>query len=137
MYEYFDHPADIGIKGIGNSFEESFCESAKAVMNIMADINSFVKEFEHEIEVTGSDREFLFVNFLNKMILEANFLRAIWVDVEIRKMEENYLIAKLYGEKIKTHHKNHLKVEVKAATFCELKVFKDNDKFISQCVVDI
>ncbi len=137
MYEYFDHPSDIGIKGVGNSYGEAFCEAARGVMYIMADINCFTREFDVEIEVGGIDREFLFLNFLNRVIFESGIYRAIWVDFEVIELNENYLKAKIYGEKIKSNHKGLLKVEVKAATLSELKVYEADGKFYAQCVVDI
>ncbi len=137
MYEYFDHPADIGIRGVGSSYEEAFCEAANAVMNIMADTKIFTKEVDVDVEVNGIDIEFLFLNFLNRVIFEAGVHRAIWVDFQILEMNKNYLKAKIYGEKIKTNHKGLLKVEVKAATLSELKVYEENGKYIAQCVVDI
>ncbi|MCX7820246.1 MAG: archease [Brevinematales bacterium] len=137
MFEYFDHPADIGIRGIGDSYKEAFCEAAKSVMNIMADVEMFTKEYEVEVEVSGMDRDFLFLNFINRIIFEAGIHRAIWVDFEILEMNDNYLKFKMCGEKIKTNHKGALKVEVKAATLSELKLYEENGKYLAQCFEDI
>jgi len=45
MFEFFEHPSDIGIKGAGSSYEEAFIEAAKGMMSIMADLRCFTTEF--------------------------------------------------------------------------------------------
>jgi len=137
MYEYFSHPSDIGIKGIGNNFEEAFCEAAKGMFAIMANLDAFSPEIKIKIECNGVDREFLFINFLNKLLLEYNLKKAIFFDFKILKMTDVNLVAEIIGEKLKINHKNETKTEVKAATPCELKVEKQNDLYIAQCVLDI
>ena len=137
MFEFFEHPSDIGIKGAGSSYEEAFIEAAKGMMSIMADLRCFTTEFETDVEVRGLDREFLFINFLNRILLEYSLHKAIWTDMEILQFSENHLMARLKGEKLKGIHKSELKVEVKAATLCELKVYEENGSYIAQCVLDI
>ncbi len=137
MFEFFEHPSDVGIRGIGNSYEEAFSEAGKGMMSLMANLSSFTYEFEINFEIWGVDREFLFVNFLNRILLEHSLHKAIWINIEISDLSETHLKAKLKGERLKANHKNELKTEVKAATLCELKVYNENEKYIAQCVLDI
>ncbi|MGC8765224.1 MAG: archease [Brevinematia bacterium] len=137
MFEFFDHPSDIGVRGIGKSYGEAFSEAAKGMMSIMADLTSFQNEFEISFEVKGLDKEFLFLNFLNRILFEHSFHKAIWIEIKVEDFSEGHLVVYLKGEKLKTTHRNGLKTEVKAATPCGLKVYQEGENFIAQCVLDI
>jgi SHS2 domain-containing protein len=106
MYETFAHMADMGIRGIGKSYEAAFINAAKGMFSIMADLSGFTKEFKVSIECRGFDREELLLDYLNQLIYQAAINRCIFLDFEIDKFSKNSLIAVAHGEKIKMTHKN-------------------------------
>lgn len=137
-FEYFDHEADVGIVGYGNSLNEAFEEGAKAMFQIMVDIKNVEPKKEIEIEVEALDEEALFVEWLNSLLAHKDVEEMLFSDfkVEIKHLAGKYIlngIAK--GEKINCK-KHHLKTEVKAATYSQLKIEKNNIYRV-QCVVDV
>ena len=138
-FEYFDHEADIGIIGYGTSLNEAFGEGAKAMFQIMANIKNVEPKKEIKIDIEASDEEALFVEWLNSLLAYKDIEDIIFSDFKagIKHLPDKYIlngIAK--GEKI-NYNKHHLKIEVKAATYSQLKIEKINKIYRVQCVVDV
>ena len=130
VYEYFEHQADIGIIGIGNSLEEAFEEAAKAMIQIMADINTIEDKEKYDIFIKAKDKEELFIEWLNEILgqMDLNGVLFSKFKIEIKKNKEYILKGKAFGEKIDPK-KHHLKTEAKAASYSQLKVEKKNNKY--------
>lgn len=137
MYETFEHPSDIGIRGVGINYHEAFSEAARCVFSIMADLPVFMKEIKVPIVAKAFNIEELLVEFINKLLSQAAINKCVFIDFEIIDIDDNHIQAFAFGEKIKAHHKNALKVEVKAATYSQLKVYQNGGKFIAECIVDV
>ena len=134
MYELFEHKADIGIRGIGSSLEEAFAEAARAMVSVMIDIDKVIPIKPVEIKCNADNDEELFVEFLNKLLAEATINEMVFSKfiVQIRNHE---LTGTAKGEKLDPE-KHEVKTEVKAATYSQLKIQR-NDKFVAQCIVDV
>lgn len=138
-YENFEHVADIGVRGFGSSVEEAFCNGAKAMFNVMIDVKK-VDAFKKIIfKCDAIDLEALFVEWLNKLLSESSLKRMVFSKFQVRIKDiddRKYLEGIAWGEKLdKKKHK--VKIEVKAATYSNLKVKKVDSKFIAQCIVDV
>jgi len=139
MYELLPHKADIAIRGIGNSYEEAFCEAARAMFSVMVELADVKPVGEVKIEVKAKNMEELFVEWLNELLSEASLSNVLFskFEAEIERENEGFVLrGTAYGEKIDPE-RHKLKTEVKGATYSGLKVAEENGKFIAQCVVDV
>ncbi len=144
-WEIFDHGADIGIRGIGSNLEEAFKMAATALFSLMypniqkitdKDIKSFQTK-EVTFKCSAIDIEYLFVEFLNTLISKSDLLRLVFFDFDITINKVKLTcFAKAKGIPL-TEDICLDGLEVKAATYCELKVKKENSHWIAQCVVDV
>ena len=138
-FEYFDHEADIGIVGYGRNLEEAFEQGAKAMFNIMADINTIKCERKVDIEVRANDKEALFIEWLNELLARKDIEGMLFSEFDVRIEEKgNMLVLKgiAKGEKI-NYEKHRVDIEVKAATYSQLKIEKIDGMWKVQCVVDV
>jgi SHS2 domain-containing protein len=67
-YNYFDHEADIGIIGRGETLESAFESGAYAMFAIMADIKNLSIDHTIEFSFEEKDPEIAFVTWLNLLI---------------------------------------------------------------------
>ena len=134
-YEFFDHGADIGIRGYGRTIDESFSNLAKALFDIMVNINKVDKKHKIKFIVEGDDDVDLMINFLNELIYLKDLKNMVFCDfiVMIRRKKLECIA---FGEKF-DEEKHEFKTDVKAATYSQAKVYKKNGIYISQCVVDV
>lgn len=134
MYELFEHQADVGIRGIGSSLEEAFAEGARAMFSVMVDIDKVKPVKSIEIRCNAENDEELFVEFLNKLLAEATINDMVFSKF-IVQIRNHGLRGTAKGEKLDTE-KHEVKTEVKAATYSQLKIER-NEKFVAQCIVDV
>jgi len=135
MYEYFEHQADVGLIGYGKTLEEAFVEGAKAMFQVMCEIKNVKVKKEVKIEVEGNDIESLFIEWLNDLLAQKDIEDMFFSDFEV-KIDGNKLVGVAKGEKMDLD-RHQVKVEVKAATYAQLKVEKIDKSYKVQCVVDV
>jgi len=136
-FETFEHTADVGIRGIGKTMEEAFEEAAKAMFSVMVDIKAVKPEraIKLVIQVGGLDNTGLFVEWLNRLLAEKDMTGMMFSKFKV-EIKDGKLIGTAWGEPFDpARHK--AEVEVKAATYSQLKVEKKNNKWIAQCIVDV
>lgn len=134
-FERFEHRADVGVRGRGETLEKAFEEGARAMFSVMVDLNT-VKPLEaFEIEVSAQDEEVLFVEWLNELLSLADLNDMVFSEFEV-EIAGNSLKGRASGEKwdLKRHEP---KTEVKAATYSSLSVKNENGSYVAQCIVDV
>ena len=136
MWEHFHHQADTGVRGLGRSMAEAFEQTALALMAVMCQPDTVEASQEMQIECEAPDVELLFVDWLSAIIYETATRGMLFGRFEAQ-IDGNKLSGKAWGERI-DHEKHKTIVEVKGATYAELKVACNEDgRWIAQCVVDV
>jgi len=69
-WAHFQHMADIGIRGIGDTLEEAFAEAAVALTAVITDPARVEPREAVSIEREAPDIEFLFLDWINALIYE-------------------------------------------------------------------
>ncbi|MCC6543238.1 MAG: archease [Nitrospirae bacterium] len=134
-YETFEHRADIGIRGYGKRVEDSFENGARAMFSVMADIDAVRAKDRKELICEAFDVEYLFVEWLNNLLSLSHLNGMVFSSFKV-EITGNKLKGSAWGEHIDTgRHK--LMTEVKAATYSMLKVSKEDEVYVAQCVVDV
>ncbi|MDW7773607.1 MAG: archease [Desulfobulbaceae bacterium] len=135
-WEHFHHMADIGVRGCGETLAAAFEQGALALTAVMTDPGTVAHEVEVSFELEEPDPEILFYDWLNAIIYEMSVRRVLFGRFEVT-VKDSVLRAAAWGEAVdRTRHEPA--VEVKGATFTELKVYRQkNGAWIAQCVVDV
>ncbi len=134
-FEIFEHRADVGIRGLGKTLEEAFEDAAVAMFSVMVDLDTVRPVETFELEVSASDEEALFVEWLNELLSLADLNGAVFSKFEV-EISGSCLKGRAAGEKwdLKRHEP---KTEVKAATYSSLLVKNENGSYVAQCIVDV
>ncbi len=137
-YETFEHGADIGIRGYGESLEEAFSNAAMAMFSIMvSDLNSIRPERSVEIQCESFDLTGLLVAYLNQLLAESDINGLVFCRFSPQIDAERFVIRDAPKGGPIPHGGEALGVEVKGATFTLADVRKEGDRFYAQCVVDV
>jgi tRNA nucleotidyltransferase (CCA-adding enzyme) len=134
-YETFEHEADIGIRGFGNSMKEAFENAAVALYSVMVNIDAVNPWEERTVAVSAPDRELLLVEWLNALLAISDIERLIFSKFDV-KIEGTTLTGAAWGETL-DWDRHEPRVEVKGATYHLLSVKEQDGKFTAQCVVDV
>lgn len=136
MWEHFDHQADIGVRGIGQTPGEAFAEAAVAMTAVVADPSRVNAVETVAIECYAAQTELLFVDWLNALIYEMDTRRMLFGKFSV-SVDGKRLIGEACGE-LTDVARHQPAVHVKAATFSCLKVGQRSDGlWLAQCIVDV
>jgi SHS2 domain-containing protein len=135
-WEHYSHPADVGIRGFGPTKEDAFIQGALALTAVITDLRTIKPKKLVEIICCEHDDELLFAGWLNALLYEMARRHMLFSKFEV-SIKNQQLRAKAWGEKIDLKRHNPA-VEVKAATYADLKVQQDEDgNWLAQCIVDV
>jgi len=138
-YRFLPHTADIKVEAWGKDFNEAFASAAKAFTDIVVDISKVLPIHTYTIEVEGYDIEELLYNFIEQLILELDLNQLVFSEyhVTINTSKGGYSVKCVCkGEKIDIR-KHRYKTHVKAMTYHEMEIKKDDDRVIIRYVIDI
>ena len=139
--ENFEHKADIGVRGKGKTIEDAFVGGALSMMGVMFELKGVKALKSVDIECSADDLAALFVEWLNKILCQRDLETMVFSKFEasISGKDGNFTLkGKAWGEGYDPS-KHVPKIEVKAATYSQLKFFTEEGTglYVAQCIVDV
>lgn len=135
-WEHFEHDADIGIRGIAPTLEQAFEQAAVAMTAAVTPLDLVSASKVVSIYCEAPDSELLLVSWLNELIYEMSAHSLLFNRYEV-VIDDGALSATAFGEAV-DRQKHQPAVEIKGATFTELRVYQQaDDAWVAQCVVDV
>lgn len=135
-FELFEHGADIGVRGFGDTVNQAFENVALAMFSIeVLHIEDLVATCFWQLSCESYDQEALLTAWLNTLISYADLYKTVFCSFDVT-IEDCCLTARVGGVPL-NELKGEKGVEVKGATFTELYVGQRDDTWIAQCVVDV
>jgi SHS2 domain-containing protein len=135
-WEHFEHEADIGIRGIAPTLDQAFEQTAVAMTAAVTNPELVSTSKIISIYCEAPDAELLLVSWLNELIYEMSTQGLLFNRFEV-VIDDDTLSAIAFGEAV-DRQKHQPAVEIKGATFTELRVYQQaDDAWVAQCVVDV
>jgi SHS2 domain-containing protein len=143
-FEVLPHTADIKIRAYGTTKKELFCNALIGMFQSVQPISilchnendrvicSSLPE-SHVVELKAFDEESLLVDFLSEALYLSDVHNEVYLDVVIHELTDTYINATLYGVPIT----GFAVVEIKAVTYHELAITKNDDGWQVDIVFDI
>ena len=126
----------MGVRGVGPTLAAAFEQAALAMTAVVTDPASVAPAMAVDIDCEAPDDELLLVDWLNVLILEMAARHMLFSRFEV-SLDGHRLHATAWGEAVDVE-KHQPAVEIKGATYTELKVAKDETgRWLAQCVVDV
>ncbi|MFH1655097.1 MAG: archease [Candidatus Omnitrophota bacterium] len=136
-YELIEHTADVGIRVSGNDLKEVFIKAASAMFDIIAKPCSVCCKLKFkniQIKENAEDEEQLLVEWLNELLSLSEIKELIFCKFKIEKLTQNQLEAVVSGYPRENYK---IKTEIKAATYHELKIEKNDSGYQAQLIFDV
>lgn len=135
-WEHFDHDADIGIRGIAPSLEQAFEQAVLGMTAVITDLTLVGASKAVKIYCKAPDNELLFLDWINELVYEMAANKLLFSRYQVN-IDNGVLTAIASGETVDVN-KHQPAVEIKGATFTELRVYQNPDgMWVTQCVVDV
>ncbi len=135
-YTLIDHTADIGIDVLGATLRELFTNAAFALFDIITDLSKVECKAECNIKISGIDREQLLVNWLTELLYLHDVKNLLFKNFCIADIEDNQLTATINGEAF-IEGKHVIKTEVKAVTYHNLSIIKEDHQWKARVIFDL
>ena len=141
-WEYFEHGADVGVRGVGGTLSQAFEGAASALCALVSGDPANVRPAaEEEVSCEAPDLESLLVRFLNELISRMSAHRMVYgrISAAVTPGSDGVparLSARLAGEPIDLD-RHEPTVEPKGASFTLAVVEQQEDEWVAQCVVDV
>jgi SHS2 domain-containing protein len=135
-WEHFEHGADIGVRGYGDSLEKAFEQTGLALTAVVTDPDNVECEQTVSVQCEAPDDELLLADWLNAIIYEMAIRNMLFSRFQV-SIKNHVLQAILCGEIVNTQ-RHKPAVEIKGATYTALQVAcNQQGNWRVQCVVDV
>jgi SHS2 domain-containing protein len=135
-----EHTADELIEARGRTLEEAFEQAAKAVFEVITDTAKVECKHEIEVEVDGYDLENLLYRWIEELLYYLDtdkIVFSVFKVMEIKRQDDSYLLkARVCGEKFNPDKHEHRTI-VKAMTYAQMNIRREDDCWVLTFVVDI
>lgn len=138
-YKVLSHTADVKLMVEGKTLEEVFEKAAYALMDTAVDIKTIEPKEKVRVVIRSTDIYELLYNFMEELIVLIDAESKVFskFKVDITNEDSMYkLECELWGETLDLK-KHKPKIHIKAATYHEMEIKKENDKYITSFVLDI
>lgn len=137
-YQFFEHTADLGIRVMASSLNGLFQKSALAMFDIIAQEKNPVPKIpglrKIKIKQNADDLDQLFINWLNELLSLSSARGLIFLGFRIDKLDDNNLEAEVSAAAMSDYKVN---VEIKAATYHQLKLEQTKKGWIAEVIFDV
>src|SRR3974390_183161 len=134
-YSYFEHDADVGVVGRGETPERAFEAAARAVFALMAEPPSLGETREASVSFVEEDLELALVEWLNALLGAAREQGAVFRRFSLARDGARWT-GRAWGEPWRDDMERG--TEVKGATLTMLAVRQaDSAGWEARCVVDV
>jgi SHS2 domain-containing protein len=135
-FRTLEHTADVGFEPFGASREEVFANAARALMDIIVDLDSIEPCEALALEISGHDPESVLVNWLSEILYRHDAEGWLFRDFEIQRLDSHSLGAVVRGEEFQ-RPRHQAKLLVKAITYHQLELEETPHGWRAQVYVDI
>jgi len=135
-FRILEHTADIGFEAFGATRQEVFANAARALMNLMVDLEAIAPREEKPLRVEASDMPSLLVNWLSEILYLFDAEGWLFRDFQFDALTEQSLTATARGEKFDPQ-RHQVKLLVKAVTYHQLDLTETAEGWRAQVYVDI
>ncbi|UCC94748.1 MAG: archease [Candidatus Omnitrophota bacterium] len=137
-FEFFEHTADVGVRVTGKTLNELFANSSKALFKLLVD-SPLKQNKKREIQLEAQTLEELLVNWLNELLSIFFAEKFLPLEYNIR-IEDNpqskNIRGVILGEEFNPYE-NKINMEIKAATYHNLRVEHNRDGYTAEVIFDV
>lgn len=135
-YKLIDHTADLGIRVFAESAAALFENAALALFDQMTDTSVLTGDHHVRIQVRGSDRADLMVNWLRELLYLWNGKNRLVKTVRISALSETGLTARVSCDTFSA--KRHaIRLEIKAVTYHQIRVAESASGWEATIIFDV
>jgi SHS2 domain-containing protein len=135
-FRMLDHTADVGIVARGKDLPRTFASAARAMFEIIAELDNVGETESREVELASSDRDTLLVDWLNELLYLFDAEQLLLCRFDVHTLRGETLKATVYGERVDpTRHR--VRMGIKATTYHMLELKCEPEGCEARVIFDV
>ena len=135
-YELLDHTGDLGIRVWAADVRGIFQEAARALFDIITDLDKIEVHVDVEVAVNGLGQEELLVAWLNELLYLYEVEDLLLCDFTITEIDEGSIKGVAMGEEF-DEDRHDIKTSIKAVTYHQVEITEKDGGWQAQVIFDI
>jgi SHS2 domain-containing protein len=136
QFRILDHTADIGLVIYGTDLKSLFEHAGKAFFHLITDLRRVRPRVEKKITLHGEGLERLIVSWLTELLYYHDVENLLFRRFKVDSVREGELRAVAFGEHFR-EEVHVIKMEIKAVTYHQICVQKENGTWRAQVILDL
>ncbi len=135
-YRITPRQSELAVRIVGKSQADLFVNAAVALFDVMTDRDKIEAKERMSLEVEGSDRDDLLVNWLRELLYlyqGSAFLLKAFI---IQEIKDTLVKAEVEGEKLDPD-RHEIKQEITAVAYHQSHMQKTGDQWIAQVIFEV
>jgi SHS2 domain-containing protein len=139
-FEFLEHTADVYIAAHGGTLEEAFGNAALGMFEVMTDTRRVAAKARESVKVEARDEYALLYRWLEELLVRFEVKNRLYCKFNvrgIRKTSQGFsLEAVVWGEEFDPS-KHPSRTDVKAVTYHQMEIARDDRGFTAKFILDI
>ena len=136
-YRITKHQSELAVKVVGDSQADLFANSAYTLFDVLvADLDKVDCKEHIPLEVEGTDRDDLMVNWMRELLYLYQGSGYLLKDFQIREVKDTIVKADVSGEKIDPD-RHEIKQEIAAIAFHKSRMDKTGNQWTAQVIFEV
>ena len=135
-YRITTHQNELAVRIVGNSQADLFANSGFALFDVLSDIDKIEAAERLSLEVEGSDRDDLMVNWIRELLYLYQGSGYLLKEFKISEVKDTLVKADVAGEKIDPD-RHEIKQEIAAVAFHKSRMQKTGNQWIAQVIFEV
>jgi SHS2 domain-containing protein len=135
-YEFLNHTGDLGIRIWAEDVKELFQEAARALFDIITDIDKVEVHVNRKVTVEASTLEELLVAWLSELLYLHEVKGLLFCDFALTEINGGSVRGVAMGEEF-CEGRHPIKTSIKAVTYHQLEIKEKDGRWQAQVIFDI
>ncbi len=135
-YRLTRRQSELAVRVTGNTQVDLFANSAFALFDVMADVDKIEVKERINLEVEGTDRDDLMVNWMRELLYLYQGSGYLLREFNIREVKDTIVKAEVCGEKIDPD-RHEVKQEIGAVAFHKSRMEKTGNQWTAQVIFEL
>ena len=135
-YRITQHQTELAVRIFGNSQADLFAHSACALFDVMTDPATIEIKERIPLEVEGSDRDDLMVNWMRELLYLYQSRGYLLKEFKINQVKDTVVKAEVSGEKVDPD-RHEIKQEIATVAFHKSRMEKTGNQWIAQVIFEL
>ncbi|HEX2225708.1 MAG TPA: archease [Candidatus Binatia bacterium] len=135
-YRIIARQSELAVRVVGTSQTNLFVNAAFALFDVITDTGSIEAKERMQLEVEGSDRDDLLVNWLRELLYLYQGSAYLLKDFTVQEIRDTLVKAEVSGEKLDPD-RHEIKQEIAAVAYDQSHMQKTGDQWIAQVILEV